>query len=203
MGESGYNRLSSRLSGKPRCVTLQALIIFSVAMIPGPCVSQEATTKEYQVKAAYLFNFAKFVEWPANTFSSPDAPLEICVMGLNPFGHALEDSIAGKTVSGRRIEISYKADAAGARSCQIVFIAVSDKQKMRQILPQLSDASVLTVGDTWGFTDDGGIINFVSDGDRIRFEANLDAAEHAHLKISARLLSVAKAVVGKTPGEKR
>lgn len=171
-------------------------------MIPSVCFSQDATANEYQVKAAYLFNFAKFVEWPANTFSSAAAPLEICVMGLNPFGHALEDSIAGKTVSGRRLEISHKTDAAEARSCQIVFIAVSDKQRIRQILPQLSGASVLTVGDTLGFTDDGGIINFVLDGDRIRFETNLDAAERAHLKISARLLSVAKVVVGKAQGEK-
>lgn len=197
------NPFVSRLSGKHGSVTLQALVILSVAMIPGPCLAQDAAINENKVKAAYLFNFAKFVEWPPNTFSSADASLEICVMGLNPFGHALEDSIAGKTVSGRRIEISHKADAAGARSCQIVFIAVSDKQQIRQILPQLSDASVLTVGDTLGFNDDGGIINFVWDGDRIRFEANLDAAERAHLKISARLLSVAKAVVGKAQGEKR
>ncbi len=92
-------------------------------------------------------------------------------------------------------------DAAGARSCQIVFIAVSDKQRIRQILPQLSGASVLTVGDTLGFTEDGGVINFVLDGERVRFDANLNAAEQAHLKISARLLSVAKTVTGKTQDE--
>lgn len=183
-------------------MTLRAVAILSMAMIPGFCFSQDATTNEYQVKAAYLFNFAKFVEWPTNTFSSADAPLKICVMGLDPFGRSLEDSIAGKTVSGRPIEISHKADAAGARSCQILFIAVSDKQQIRRILPQLSGASVLTVGDTLGFTEDGGMLNFVLDGDRVRFDANLNAAEQAHLRISARLLSVAKTVTGKTQDEK-
>jgi YfiR/HmsC-like len=193
---------SSQSLRKLGCTTLQALALLSVIVFPGQCIAQEATTNEYQLKAAYLFNFAKFVEWPTNTFSDADTPLQICVIGLNPFGHGLEDSIAGKTVGGRPIEISHKSDAVEARSCQIVFIGVSDKRQIPQLLRQLNGASVLTVGDTSGFTDDGGMINFVLEGDRVRFEANLDAAEHAHLKISARLLSVAKAVMGKSQDER-
>ena len=176
-------------------------ILSGIALL-GSSVAQQPVSTEYQVKAAYLFNFAKFVEWPANTFSNAGAPLEICVIGLNPFGRGLEASIAGKTVGGRHIEISHKSDAVSARSCQIVFIAVSDKGQISLLLQQLNGASVLTVSDTSGFTGDGGMINFVLDGDRVSFEANLDAAEHAHLKISARLLSVAKAVTGKAQEEK-
>ena len=195
------NTFPTRSAGKTGRM-LPALAILAVVMLPCQSIGQEAITNEYQVKAAYLFNFAKFVEWPANTFSNAGSPLEICVIGSNPFGHGLEDSIAGKTVSGRPIAISHKSDAVEARSCQIVFIGVSDKRQIPQLLRQLNGASVLTVGDTSGFTDDGGMINFVLEGDRVRFEANLDAAEHAHLKISARLLSVAKAVMGKSQDER-
>ena len=177
-------------------VALQTILLGAVLL--GASLAQQPVSTEYQVKAAYLFNFAKFVEWPANTFSNANAPLEICVIGLNPFGRGLEDSIAGKTVSGRHIEISHKSDAVSARSCQIVFISVSDKGQISQLLQQLNGASVLTVGNTSGFTNDGGMINFVLEGDRVRFEANLEAAEHAHLKISARLLGVAKSVVCKS-----
>ncbi|MGH9528562.1 MAG: YfiR family protein [Terriglobales bacterium] len=177
-------------------------IIFSVLVLLGLSTAQQLASTDYQVKAAYLFNFAKFVEWPANTFSSPGSRLEICVLGSSPFGRGLEDSIAGKTVGGRRLLISHRSDPVQARSCQIVFIAISDKEQIRQTLQQLSGASVLTVGDTSGFIEDGGMINFVLDGDRVRFEANVNAAELVHLKLSARLLTVAKAVIGKSQDEK-
>lgn len=176
--------------------------ILSLFALMARCAGQDAASTEYQVKAAYLFNFAKFVEWPPDTFRSPDAPLEICVIGLNPFGHDLEGSIAGKTVGGHRLQIFTLPRTRDARFCQIVFIANSEKSQIPEILQSLTGASVLTVGDTSGFTDDGGMINFVWDGDRVRFEANVDAAEHAHLRISARLLTVAKLVVGKSQAEK-
>jgi hypothetical protein len=153
------------------------------------------SASEYQVKAAFLFNFAKFVEWPAEAFSTPDAPLQVCVLGQDPFGGDFEQMIEDKTVSGHRLEIAHPEGVPQARACQVLFIASSEKQKAREILRGLAGVSVLTVGDTSGFAKMGGVINFVLDENRVRFEINVKAAERAHLKLSARLLTVAKLIV--------
>ena len=181
---------------KPSRALLRAICALVVGL--ARCAGQDAASTEYQVKAAYLFNFAKFVEWPAGAFRTPNSPLVICVLGSNPFGSELEGSIAGKTVGGRRLEITHLPRGLDASACQIVFIPSSEKGQVREILQRLTGTNALTVGDTSGFTDDGGMINFVWEGDRVRFEANVDAAEHAHLRLSARLLTVAKLVVGKS-----
>jgi hypothetical protein len=181
---------------KPSRALLRAICALVVGL--ARCAGQDAASTEYQVKAAYLFNFAKFVEWPAGAFRTPNSPLVICVLGSNPFGSELEGSIAGKTVGGRRLEITHLPRGLDASACQIVFIPSSEKGQVREILQRLTGTNALTVADTSGFIDDGGMINFVWEGDRVRFEANVDAAEHAHLRLSARLLTVAKLVVGKS-----
>lgn len=194
-------RKSSRSSRKMSTAGLRAILFLFVLI--ARCAGQDAANTEYQVKAAYLFNFAKFVEWPTSAFRTPNSPLVICVLGSNPFGSDLEGSIAGKTVGGRRLEISHLPRGVDARSCQIVFITCPERAQMRETLQRLIGTNALTVGDTTGFTDDGGMINFVWEGDRVRFEANVDAAEHAHLRLSARLLTVAKLVVGKSQAGSR
>jgi hypothetical protein len=156
---------------------------------------QSQSAGEYQVKAAFLFNFAKFVEWPPDAFPRPDAPLQICVLGQDPFGVEFEQSIVEKIVQGHKIKVVHPDGASQARACQILFIASSEKQRMRDILQGLRGASVLTVADTASFIQGGGIINFVLERDQVRFEINLRAAELAHLKLSARLLTVAKLVL--------
>jgi hypothetical protein len=158
-------------------------------------VAQAQSATEYQVKAAFLFNFAKFVEWPAESFLNADAPLQICILGQDPFGRDFEQIVLDKTVDGHRIEIAHPEGVPQARACQILFIAPSEKSRMKQILQELSGTSVLTVADTEGFTKSGGIIGFVLDDSRVRFEVNLKAAGLAHLKLSARLLTVAKTVL--------
>jgi hypothetical protein len=163
----------------------------------GP-VAHAQSAAEYQVKAAFLFNFAKFVQWPADAFPSGDAPLQICVLGQDPFGREFEQVIIEKTVNGHRIEVAHPDGVPQARACQILFVASSEKQRLADILQGLKGTSVLTVGDSPNFIQTGGVINFVLDHDRVRFEVNLKAAELAHLKLSARLLTVAKLVL---PGE--
>src|SRR6202050_4596542 len=158
---------------------------------------QAQSAGEYQVKAAFLFNFAKFVEWPPAAFFA-DARLQICVLGQDPFGVEFEQSIVEKIVQGHKIKLAHPDDVPQARACQILFIASSEKQRMRDILRGLKGASVLTVADTPSFIQSGGIINFVLDQEQVRFEINLKAAELAHLKLSARLLTVAKLVL---PGD--
>jgi hypothetical protein len=159
---------------------------------------QAQSAGEYQVKAAFLFNFAKFVEWPPDTFPRSDGSLQICVLGQDPFGLEFEQSIVEKIVQGHKIKVTHPDDVPQARECQILFIASSEKQRMRDILEGLKGASVLTVADMPGFIQSGGIINFVLDQERVRFEINLKAAELAHLRLSARLLTVAKLVL---PGD--
>ena len=156
---------------------------------------------EYQVKAAFLFNFAKFVEWPADAFTTADAPLQICVLGQDPFGNEFE-AIENKRVSGRRLKVVHPSGVPQAKACQIIFVASSEKQRVREILHSLRAASVLTVGDTLGFARMGGMINFVLEENRVRFEINVKASERARLKLSARLLTVAKLIVTdeETPG---
>jgi len=161
-------------------------------------LAQAQSAAEYQVKAAFLFIFAKFVEWPSQTFASPETPLEICVLGQDPFGREFEQRIVEKVVNSRQITVAHPQGVAQARGCQILFVASSEKLRIRGILEGLKGASVLTVADTPSFIQTGGIINFVLDQDRVRFEINLKAAELAHLKLSARLLTVAKQVL---PGE--
>jgi hypothetical protein len=169
------------------------LLRLTICSLAAAAQAQSAT--EYQVKAAFLFNFAKFVEWPADAFSNSDAPLQVCVLGHDPFGRDFEQLIVEKTVSGHRIEVAHPDRVPQARACQILFIAASENQRLREILQGLKGASVLTVADTPGFAQMGGIINFVLDDNRVRFEINQKAAEQVHLKLSARLLTVAKLVL--------
>ncbi len=157
--------------------------------------AQAQSATEYQVKAAFLFNFAKFVEWPTDAFASADAPLQICVLGQDPFDRDFERGIEEKTVSGHPIEIVHPSGLPQAKACQILFVAASEGPHLQEILRGLKRTSVLTVGDAAGFARMGGMINFVLEDSRVRFEINVQAAERAHLKLSARLLTVAKTLV--------
>ena len=170
-------------------------LVIPIVLLLLAVVTQAQSATEYQVKAAFLFNFAKFVEWPPDSFASDEAPLQICILGLDPFGHDFQQAIEDKTVNGHRLEVVHPSGVTQARACQIVFVGVSDKGQISQILGGLRGSRVLTVGDSSGFARMGGMINFVLDDNRVRFEINLKASERAHLKVSARLLTVAKILV--------
>jgi|HubBroStandDraft_6_1064221.scaffolds.fasta_scaffold113561_3 hypothetical protein len=167
-----------------------------VTLLLGGTQAQSPTAGEYQIKAAFLYNFAKFVEWPASGFLDASAPLKICVLGQDPFGQSLRDITNGKTVSGRKLEINQVVDLERARSCHILFIASSEKTQLKQILESLRGSDALTVGDTLGFAEQGVMINLLLEENRVLFAVNRKAAEQAGLKISSKLLSVAKVVIG-------
>jgi hypothetical protein len=186
--------------GRCRRVLQSRRKVFLLGICLLAVVARAQSATEYQVKAAFLFNFARFVEWPADAFPSVDSALQICVLGQDPFGRDFEQVIVDKTVNGHRIEIAHPEGVPQARACQILFIGASEKVRLSSILQGLKGASVLIVGDTPGFAALGGAINFVIDEGRVRFEINLKAAELAHLKISARLLTVAKVVLNGEPG---
>jgi hypothetical protein len=152
---------------------------------------QTVQPSEYRLKAAFVFNFAKFVEWPPEAFTNATAPIVIGILGDNPFGQDLEETVNAKTVNDRPFEIREFHSATDARKCHILFICTSEKDKLSQIFDALRDTNVLTVGETDGFTDNGGMINFVRQGTKIRFQINADAAKAARLKISSKLMSLA------------
>ena len=153
-----------------------------------------AQEDEYQVKAAFLYNFAKFVDWPAKSFSSPGDPVVICILGQNPFGDALSEAVRGKVLEGRSFEVRLISDLPQKSGCQILFVNSANRQRFRSMAGSLKGGGILTVGEAPGFIDDGGIINFKLEGGRIRFEINVEAAGQARLSISSKLLSLAQIV---------
>jgi hypothetical protein len=157
--------------------------------------AQSPTAGEYQVKAAFLYNFAKFIEWPPSSFSDASAPIRICILGRDPFGAELHAIADEKTVNGRKLQVSQLGDLQMVKTCHILFIASSEKTQLKQALESLQGADVLTVGDTEGFVEKGGMINFVLENDRVRFEVNHKAVEQAGLKVSSKLLNIAKSVI--------
>jgi hypothetical protein len=157
-------------------------------------VAQAQSADEYQVKAAFLYNFAKFVEWPAHAFKSPEDPVVICVMGRSPFGPLLEQAVSGKQIEGRPLAVREIAEIREAVACQILFVAAGEKKRVPAILDQIKTGAVLTVGETQNFAAAGGVINFKLEDGKVRIEVNVYAAERAKLRISSKLLSLAKIV---------
>lgn len=155
--------------------------------------AQPASAPEYEVKAAFIYNFAKFVEWPEGAFSTGDSDMVLCVANEIPFGKALE-SIRGKTVKGRRIVVRQYKDVEDIAACHILFIGSSERKRLGQILEAVKGRSILTVGDEQGFAQQGGIINFIIAENKVSFEINLDAARRAGLEISSKLLRLAEIV---------
>lgn len=161
----------------------------------GPLLLHGQTASDRQVKAAYLYNFAKFVEWPEHAFASSTAAIHLCIWNDRRFEADVRQIVNGKLLAGRSIEVVGCQSIDQLRSCHILFIGSSDERETRRILEVLREASVLTVGDMKGFIANGGIINFVPQGDRVQFEVNHKSATRAGLRISSRLLGVAKLVV--------
>jgi hypothetical protein len=158
-----------------------------------PFLSQAADESlEYQVKSAFLLNFTKFVQWPSSAFEEADSPIAICILGDDPFGSTLDKIVAGEVVNGRKITIARIRRAPAAKACQVVFVGRPEKEAA-SLLTSLEPA-VLTVGEGDSFVRDGGMIAFVIENRRVRFSANQAAAENAGLKISSRLLTVARSV---------
>jgi hypothetical protein len=169
--------------------------LFSSAVI-SPLIAQEQSSgpSEYQVKAAFLFNFAKFVEWPPESFADTNSPIIIGVLGNNPFGEDLERTVRNKTVEGRPFVVTQLSSAQGAKNCHILFISssLSDRRRLAEVLDAVESSPVLTVSEMNRFVQSGGMINFVIEDGRVHFEINNNAARQVGLRISSKLLSLAR-----------
>lgn len=153
-----------------------------------------APKREYLIKAAILYNFAKFTRWPAAAFASADAPLELCVIGVDPFGEALA-TIDGKRVGERKLRTRLIADAAQVARCHLLFVSASETERLGDVLAAADGAAVLTVADLPEFARAGGIIALKVVEDRTRFDVNRSAADRAGLTLSAKLLRLAETVI--------
>jgi hypothetical protein len=176
---------------KAKLMAFMLILFFFCA----PVMAQEALS-EYQVKAAYLFNFLKFVEYPSEAFADPLAPIVVGVVGEDPFGSALPQVVTGKTVAGRDLVIRLYRPGEDLRGAHILFISASERKRLPVILSSLRGSSVLTVSDTVGFLDAGGMIQFLNENDRVRFAINMDSTSRAKLKMSSKLLSLARVLGG-------
>lgn len=150
--------------------------------------------EEYRLKAAFVSKFASFVEWPPEAWKSPFDPLVICVVGENPFGSALDQAVSGNAVQDHKLAVRHVASAKQTAGCQIVFISSSERKRLRSILKEIPPTGILTVGDADNFAAEGGIIDLPVEGDKVRIIVNIDAAEQARLRISSKLLGLARIV---------
>ncbi|HWM90379.1 MAG TPA: YfiR family protein [Thermoanaerobaculia bacterium] len=167
-------------------------VFLLLAGLPAASIAQGAGTSEHAVKAAFLYNFAKFVEWPEGTFRSPGEPLAFCVLAEGSFGNELERTVAGKTVAGRPVTVRRLSQLAGLDKCHILFVGASESPRFDQILAAVGERPVLTVGEEEGFTRAGGIISFVVRSSRVRFLIDRETAGRAGLRLSSRLLELAE-----------
>lgn len=177
--------------GRSRTWILTAALLLGT---PWTLTAQSGRVSEYELKAVFLFNFVQFVEWPPEVFSDSRAPLVIGVVGDDPFGPFLDETVSGETVRQRPLEIRRYRGMDQISTCHLLFISESEAEQLDEILAALKDRSILTVSDDESFTRRGGVIRFVVDRSKIRFQINLEAAQAARLTVSSKLLRLAEIV---------
>lgn len=172
-------------------------LLFCSLLQPCLTAAQQGGATEFQIKAAYLYNFGKFVRWNG-TSDSPDS-FDICVIGQNPFGTALETTVAGEHIDGNNILVRNVSGPQGAAHCRILFVSSSESKRLKPLLTAVKRPNLLTVSDIPGFVQQGGMIELVNEEGRIRFAVNLAAVNDAGLTVSSELLKVAVKVLGAGP----
>lgn len=167
-------------------IVVASCLVFA-AVFSGASTVQCAPPDEYQVKAAFLFNFAKFVGWPSNAFSDVNAPLVIGVLGQDPFGSYLDDIVRGERADNRQLAVERYRSSGEIKNCHVLFISRSESSRLNQIVSSLKHRNVLIVTDADG-GEGGVIIRFVTEGNKVRFKIDAQAAKASNLTISSKLL---------------
>lgn len=170
------------------------LLIFSMAAGSPTFLAQAKDPTEYEIKAAFLLNFAKFVEWPSDAFPNDIAPINLCVIRYDPFGSALDDTIRGKIISNRQLLARRMNELPDLRSCQMVFVSDREDKRLPEILSSVKGSNALIVGESEDFAERGGGVQFYVENSRLRFAVNVDAVQRARLTVSSKLLMLAKIV---------
>lgn len=173
---------------------LGAFVLAPVASSQAAPGQDPGTLPEYTVKAGFLFNFAKYVEWPSDAFEKADTPISIGIIGADPFGEELDRALKNKTVKERGFVIRRYREIGEVQPCHILFIPRTEMARLADILRKADPWPVLTVGEEEGFAKGGGVVNILIDKDKPRLEVNAEAAERARLVINSKLLKVATIV---------
>jgi len=173
---------------------LTVLALLCVLLSVPALHAQNAKPTDYDVKAAYLYNFGRFVEWPAQVTTTKSGHFTVCVLGQDPFGPRLDSTLAGETIGGKSIVAKRISSPQESDDCQILFLSPAESGRAKKIFAELDKRAVLTVSDMPEFAQLGGMIQFVLEGKRVRFEVNLAATQRAGLTLSSELLKVATTV---------
>ena len=180
---------------KVLCFLWAMCLTVLLCVVPSAYSSQEeGPNKLHYIKAAFVYNFAKFVEWPPTTYQTEEDPIVLCVIGEGPITIAF-DSLRGKKLHNRRLEICHITSISDINNCHILFVTKTEKKRIKSILDMAASKSILTIGDMEGFVEKGGIIELVMDDRKIRFNVNIKAAQKAQLAISSRLLKLARKII--------
>jgi YfiR/HmsC-like len=192
-GGFSQSTLASSLAGRHgRAWLILLVILLGTGVFAAQLLAQ--AFKEYDVKAAFLYHLAEFVEWPPAAFPAPESPLVIGVLGADPFGKSLDEVVKNEEVKNRKLDVRRYRSLEEVKTCHILFISQSEAGRLDQIFSSLKDRKILTVGDTEGFAQRGGIVRFLTDKNKIRLRINLEAAKAASLTISSKLLRAADVV---------
>jgi len=178
---------------RPMAFSAAALLATTLSA-PPTCAGGQRDSLEYPVKASLLLNFAKFAEWPAGSVQAVSATVSICVLGPDPFRGVLDATVEGRTVGGRPIEVKLFGQVEGIEACHVLFVASSEAVTLAQVLARIGDSPVLTVGETADFAERGGVIGLFVEDNRARFSVNLGPTGASGLKLSSKLLHLARAV---------
>jgi hypothetical protein len=185
------------------------IAVFSMTLnwtaLAGAQAGDGSDSSEYLIKAGFIYNFAKFVEWPSTAFAEPDSPIVIGVLGTDPFGDIINHVVEGKKIGARGFVIRrFKwskelKDSKDFKECRILFVSSSEKMHFEEIVEAVKGLPILTVGETPGFAERGGMIRLMLEDNRVRFEVNVDAAHDGNLNISSRLLTLARIIAPTGP----
>lgn len=183
----------------PRAAVLSQLLvsIALVAIVFGPAPVSHAQAEgatEYGVKAAFLYNFTKFIEWPPRSFSNDKSPINLCIFGDDPFDGALDEIVQGKTSNNRSIVVRRLNKLEELKSCQLVFLDASEDRRLSEVLDSTKGRSELVVGEGSDFARRGGDVQFFLENSHVHFAINVDAIQRSGLTVSSRLLALARVV---------
>lgn len=177
---------------------IAVLLCLSLGVCAHAQNSDSSESSEYLIKAGFIYNFAQLVQWPAGTFAQADSPIVIGIFGTDPFGGTIDRVIENKKLDGRSLVVKRLKRGASIKDCNILFVSASETPHLDEVIQSAKGLPILTIGETPGFAVRGGIINLTLEGNKVRFEVNIDAAKQANLSISSRLLALARIVSAQT-----
>jgi hypothetical protein len=200
--ENEYSRANRTTMNRARFMVV-VLLCLSLALSGNAQSSDSSESSEYLIKAGFIYNFAQLVQWPAGSFSQADSPIVIGIFGTDPFGQIIDRVVENKKLDGRTLVVRRFKRGGAIKDCNILFVSASEAAHLDEVIQSTKGMPILTIGETPGFAVRGGIINLTLEGNKVRFEVNIEAAKQANLNISSRLLALAKIVPTQTAADGR